>query len=387
MSKVYLIMINYNGGQVVMDTIANLIQTPAGASYELILVDNGSNDGSREAIKKVYRGVSVLETGENLGFGKGANYAFKYLAGLPKKPEFVCLIQPDMAFTKDWLGELVRYAQLNPAAAAVSPLIIYSDKYIPVSITDAKGLFFHHNDYRFSAQFSAGASHRNLALGRLGGEMDFVECLYQKTKLLLPASATDEQYLTVYDESMRGFKITIGDLNYHSNKIIALFRKVLYKLTGFAPLKMYILKLPQIDRAQAVEIVNSLGSGFLPEAKLPDHIGYGKVLASLKDEELTSREIPLFYGACALLRYSIVMSAGAFDPEYFMYYEESDLGLRLREMGYEIHVEPASVVLHKERGNRSTTSTAMIVEGQQLFLRKWGSKLTRSYVAEHRLGI
>jgi GT2 family glycosyltransferase len=386
MSKVYLIMVNYNGGQVVMDTIANLIQTPAGASYELVVVDNGSNDGSREAIKKVYRGVKVLETGVNLGFGKGNNFAFNYLAGLPKKPELVCLIQPDMAFTRDWLGDLVKYARLTPAAAAVGPLVVYSDKYVPVSITGAKGLFFHHADYRFSAQFSRGASHRDLSLGSLGGQMHFVECLYDKTMLLLPASE-DQQYLTVYDESMRGFKITIGDLKYSSNKLIAFFRKVLYKLTGFAPLKMYILKLPEVDRDEAVEIVNSLGSGFIKGAKLPDHIGYGRTLASLKDEDLTSKEIPLFYGACALLRYSVIMDVGAFDEDYFMYYEESDLALRLREAGYEIHLEPSSVVLHKERGNRSTRSTEIIMEGQQVFLRKWGKKLTQSYIKQHRLGI
>lgn len=379
-------MVNYNGGQVVMDTIANLIQTPAGASYELIVVDNGSNDGSREAIKKVYRGVTVLETGVNLGFGKGSNFAFTYLAGLPKKPEFVCLVQPDMAFTRDWLGDLVKYAELTPAAAAVGPLVVYSDKYFPVSIIGAKGLFFHHSDYRFSAQFSTGASHRDLSLGRLGGQMDFVECLYDKTKLLLPVS-DDPQYLTVYDESMRGFKITIGDLKYSSNKIIAFFRKVLYKVTGFAPLKMYILKLPEVNRDEAVEIVNSLGSGFLKGAKLPDHIGYGKILASLKDEDLTSKEIPLFYGACALLRFPVVMDVGAFDEDYFMYYEESDLALRLREAGYEIHLEPSAVVLHKERGNRSTRSTEIIMEGQQIFMRKWGAKLTQSYIKQHRLGI
>jgi hypothetical protein len=110
-------------------------------------------------------------------------------------------------------------------------------------------------------------------------------------------------------------------------------------------------------------------------------------LASLKDEDLTSKQIPLFYGACALLRYSVIMDVGAFDEDYFMYYEESDLALRLREAGYEIHLEPSSVVLHKERGNRSTRSTEIIMEGQQVFLRKWGKKLTQSYIKQHRLGI
>lgn len=54
-------------------------------------------------------------------------------------------------------------------------------------------------------------------------------------------------------------------------------------------------------------------------------------------------------GACFMLRKAFIDTVNGFDEAYFMYYEDEDLCLRLRNAGYSIVVEPASIVQHFAR--------------------------------------
>jgi hypothetical protein len=57
-------------------------------------------------------------------------------------------------------------------------------------------------------------------------------------------------------------------------------------------------------------------------------------------------DVPAFCGAACLLRRSALAEVGAFDDGFFMYYEDTDLALRLRRAGWRIVYAPASVVRH-----------------------------------------
>ena len=58
------------------------------------------------------------------------------------------------------------------------------------------------------------------------------------------------------------------------------------------------------------------------------------------------REIEVAHGAALLLRRDLFERVGGFDPDFFMYYEESDLCTRIREIGYSVHYVPDARVMH-----------------------------------------
>lgn len=78
-------------------------------------------------------------------------------------------------------------------------------------------------------------------------------------------------------------------------------------------------------------------------------------------------------GACLLLRREAIEQVGAFDPTYFMYYEETDLCARLTRAGWRNYYVPAARVMHVSAASTSAASEKMSVEfhrGQAIFYRR-----------------
>lgn len=67
--------------------------------------------------------------------------------------------------------------------------------------------------------------------------------------------------------------------------------------------------------------------------------------ATVDAEEPYPSEI--FTACCVLIPLAVFEAVGAFDPRYFLYLEDTELALRIREAGYDIRVEPRAVAHHK----------------------------------------
>jgi hypothetical protein len=78
--KVSIIIVNYNTLHVIRPCIDSIVEQTKDISYEIIVVDNGSTDGSIEVLSEDKR-VTLVPTGENLGFGKANNKGLKYVHG------------------------------------------------------------------------------------------------------------------------------------------------------------------------------------------------------------------------------------------------------------------------------------------------------------------
>jgi GT2 family glycosyltransferase len=81
-----------------------------------------------------------------------------------------------------------------------------------------------------------------------------------------------------------------------------------------------------------------------------------------------SREYQVVTAACALIRRELFEEAGAFDPSFVNGYEDVDLCLRLRTMGYEIHYCHESVLVHLESATRDYLLDSV---NFGLFLERW----------------
>ena len=71
--EISAIVIVYNGVEFLPDCLRTLTDDLQFTSHELILVDNGSSDGSVEFIKSHYLHARLVENGANLGFAKAVN--------------------------------------------------------------------------------------------------------------------------------------------------------------------------------------------------------------------------------------------------------------------------------------------------------------------------
>ena len=70
--NVSIIIVNYNTLHVLRPCLDSIIEQTFGIDYEIIVVDNGSTDGSIEALSSDSR-ITFIPTGENLGFGRANN--------------------------------------------------------------------------------------------------------------------------------------------------------------------------------------------------------------------------------------------------------------------------------------------------------------------------
>ena len=93
--------------------------------HSAIVVDNGSQDGTPEAVREAHPDATVIATGRNLGFAEGNNVGLR--AALDAGADYVLVLNNDTVVAPDLLRELVGEAERRPDAGAICPLIYYLD--------------------------------------------------------------------------------------------------------------------------------------------------------------------------------------------------------------------------------------------------------------------
>ena len=87
---------------------------PPGCSYEVIVVENASGDGSAELVRDEFPSVRLIALEQNIGFAAGSNVGARAAEG-----EYVLMLNPDTELVGDTLGALLRYARAHPEAGLV----------------------------------------------------------------------------------------------------------------------------------------------------------------------------------------------------------------------------------------------------------------------------
>ncbi len=94
---------NWNGKDLLEKYLPSVIEAMAGnPQNEVIVVDNGSADGSAEFVRTRFPSVRLLALEKNLGFGGGSNYGFRHA-----KNDIVVLLNSDMRVAPDFLSPLL----------------------------------------------------------------------------------------------------------------------------------------------------------------------------------------------------------------------------------------------------------------------------------------
>ena len=118
--EVSIIIPNYNGLRFMKDCLNSLAKQTY-KDYKLLIVDNGSSDGSKEYFKE--NNIDFIDLDTNLGFAGGCNEALKLV-----DTKYVILLNNDTEVFSDYVEKLVQAIKKDEKIFSVSPLMINAHK-------------------------------------------------------------------------------------------------------------------------------------------------------------------------------------------------------------------------------------------------------------------
>jgi GT2 family glycosyltransferase len=122
---VSIIILNYNAKKLLLRCLKALLDFTEYASYEILVVDNGSIDNSIQAVQKMFRDekkIKVVALPENFGYAEGNNKGYKYIS---KKAEYVVILNNDVITNeRNWLRLLVEFLEKHQDVGEAQPLIL-----------------------------------------------------------------------------------------------------------------------------------------------------------------------------------------------------------------------------------------------------------------------
>lgn len=116
------LVLNYNGKDITLQAIASLLEMTY-ENFDVIHVDNGSTDGSSEAVGQAFPRVRTVRTEDNTGPTGGLNLGLQ--AGLDGGYDYLLSLNNDIEVDPEMLSELVATAESSPMIGCVGPKAYY----------------------------------------------------------------------------------------------------------------------------------------------------------------------------------------------------------------------------------------------------------------------
>lgn len=110
-----VVIVNYNTFELTCECIESLKEHTAAVSYEIIVVDNASPDGSGRRLKERYPDLTVILNPENSGFGRGNNLGIQQASG-----RYLFLLNSDTVVLNNALKILFDFAEHYPGRLGVA---------------------------------------------------------------------------------------------------------------------------------------------------------------------------------------------------------------------------------------------------------------------------
>jgi GT2 family glycosyltransferase len=326
---VSIISVNYNGAK----DLPFFLESVAEQSYrnfELVIVDNNSIDNSEEIIKKFsnrFKTVKFINSGANLGFAAGNNFALPYCRG-----ELIALLNIDTKVDKEWLKELVDAMSLDGSCAAVTSKTLFFVKFQDLELK-LDGMFY-------------------LKIDELVKSLQYKKYFIRQGTLKGDLIYSDRNNIII-SLPIQNKPIDIK-LIHQTEKITYLAYKIGKNESKFINFDQREINL---NLNLSEEILNSSyiinNAGSIKQDGMPADRGFGEYDLGQYDSKCY---VDYFCGVSVLLRRSAILDRKIFVSEFFAYYEDSELSRWIREQGYTILYAPRSVLYHQHSATSSEGS-------------------------------
>jgi len=118
---VWVVIVNFDGGEANLRAVASVFLQGVPPEH-VVFVDNGSTDGSFEAVRAAHPRVVALANGANRGFGEASNRGLAH--ALEAGAAAVLLLNNDAVLERDCLDRLVATLAADPHVGVCGPLVL-----------------------------------------------------------------------------------------------------------------------------------------------------------------------------------------------------------------------------------------------------------------------
>ena len=397
-----IVTVNYNG----IKFLSGLFNSILNLSYpsekiQIIMVDNGSSDGSVDFVKNEFPMVEIVPLSNNCGYAGGNNEGIRKAKG-----SYIALVNNDCIVGEDWLSEMLSVFRQYPKSlhiGAVGSKVVLSYPYLPVRFV--------------AASISPEELKKEKDIGRLGVKISDVEILREKengsikkggtnsgnnnnfygfreinaTEMDIkysdgfypPASNSkgsiyrwtqDTAVLAVPLENLDEdiiMQFSISSYLSSNNLQIVVGEEILYDLKADGNPQKIKVKIPKSYFSCRKDIINSCGTKI-------NKLFYSRDRGYLSFDEGqygNIEEVFAVSGSSLLIDRQMLEDAGCFDESFFTYYEDIDLFWRARLKGWKMFFTPDSVVRHLHCGTGKEWSysfTYHVVRNRMLMIFKCG---------------
>ena len=408
-----IITVNYNGKKFLSSLFNSILNLNyPSEKIQIIMVDNGSSDGSVDFVEKKFPQVEIIPLSKNFGYSGGNNKGIGRAKG-----SYIALINNDCIVEENWLNEMLsifRQSSGDSHIGAVGSKVIFSYSYLPV---------------RF---ITISASPRELKKGksckRLGIKISDVEILNVENEDGINKNSANYGSESNFDSFKKG-SITSGDIKYldgfypaatdsegnvyrwtqddavlaiplenHNKEIEMQFKvssylspnnlqvvvgeEIIYDVEVKEEPEKVKIKIPKEFFSCRKDIINSCGVKVNKSFYSKDR-GY---LSFDEGQYGSIEEVFALSGSSLLINRKMLEDVGYFDEKFFMYYEDIDLFWRARLKGWKMFFTPNSVVRHFHCGTAKEWSysfTYHVIRNRLLMIFKcgWILLVLRCYIS------
>jgi len=124
--SVHIVIANWNERRLLEECLASIKDFTDYPNFKVIVVDDGSTDGSVEMIRQKFPWVRLIVNKTNLGFAKANNLGIKQALG--EGADYIFLLNNDTkVIHSDWIARMVEVAEADPEVGIVGCKLIYPD--------------------------------------------------------------------------------------------------------------------------------------------------------------------------------------------------------------------------------------------------------------------
>ncbi len=122
-------IVNYNTKRELKKCIESIRKTPPKCSYQIIIVDNNSKDGSKEFLKQIkQKNIKCILNKKNRGFGAACNQIAKM-----QNSHYILFLNPDVEVRKNSINKLINFLKNNEKVGVVTGKLLFPDGSLQLS--------------------------------------------------------------------------------------------------------------------------------------------------------------------------------------------------------------------------------------------------------------